>query len=204
MIRIIDYGLGNVLAFLNVYKRLNIPAGIARNEADLRDAERVILPGVGSFDHAMILLQQSGMRETLDEIVLSRQCPVLGVCVGMQILGSKSEEGKLPGLSWISGAVCKLKSTDGPTPLRLPHMGWNDVEPIVSSPLFSGLENDARFYFLHSYHFVCNNKEAVLAEADYGRRFACAIHSHQIFGVQFHPEKSHQYGTRLLKNFAEV
>jgi imidazole glycerol-phosphate synthase subunit HisH len=204
MIRIIDYGLGNVLAFLNVYKRLNIPSGIAKNESDLRDADRVILPGVGSFDHAMILLQQSGMREALDEIVLSQQRPVLGVCVGMQILGSKSEEGKLPGLSWISGSVCKLKSADGPTPLRLPHMGWNDVEPVVSSPLFSGLETDARFYFLHSYHFVCNSKEAVLAEANYGRRFACAIRSHHIFGVQFHPEKSHQYGTRLLKNFAEV
>jgi imidazole glycerol-phosphate synthase subunit HisH len=204
MIKIIDYGLGNVLAFLNVYKRLNIPAGIARIEADLQEASHLILPGVGSFDHAMSLLQKSGMREPLYEVVVSQNCPVLGVCVGMQILASKSEEGKLPGLSWISGSVCKLKPTDGHTPLRLPHMGWNDVKPIVSSPLFSGLENDARFYFLHSYHFVCDNKESVLAEADYGERFVCAVHSQNVFGVQFHPEKSHQYGIRLLKNFAEV
>jgi len=205
MIKIIDYGLGNVLAFLNVYKRLNIQAGVAKMAGDLEGASRVILPGVGAFDHAMELLQQSGMRETLDEMVLSRGVPVLGICVGMQILATDSEEGHLSGLSWIKGAVRKLKGTDEhKKPLHLPHMGWNDVEPVKSSPLFAGLETDARFYFLHSYHFICASREFVLSETDYGSRFVSAVHSRNIFGVQFHPEKSHQYGTRLLQNFAEI
>jgi glutamine amidotransferase len=204
MIKIVDYGLGNVLAFLNVYKRMNIPAGLAKTADDLKGASRVILPGVGAFDHAMELLQQSGMRETLDEMVLSRGVPVLGICVGMQILATTSEEGQLSGLSWIKGSVRKLKGTDEHKQLHLPHMGWNDVEPIKSSPLFAGLETDARFYFLHSYHFHCESRESILAETDYGSRFVCAVHSRNVFGVQFHPEKSHQYGNRLLENFAKV
>lgn len=204
MIRIVDYGLGNVLAFLNVYKRLNIPVAIAKTPTDLTDASRVILPGVGAFDHAMELLQRSGMREMLDELVLSRGVPVLGVCVGMQILAASSEEGQTSGLHWIAGSVRRLKATDEGVPLRLPHMGWNDVAPVGSSQLFAGLETDARFYFLHSYHLVCERRKSVLAETDYGNRFVCAVHSGNIYGVQFHPEKSHQYGARLLKNFAEV
>ena len=204
MIKIVDYGLGNVLAFLNVYKRMNIPAGVAKMACDLEGASRVILPGVGAFDHAMELLQQSGMRETLDEMVLSRGVPVLGICVGMQILSNTSEEGQLSGLSWIKGSVRKLKGPNEHKPLHLPHMGWNDVEPIKSSPLFAGLETDARFYFLHSYHFDCDSRESILAETDYGSRFVCAVHSRNVFGVQFHPEKSHQYGNRLLENFAKV
>ena len=204
MIRVVDYGLGNVLAFLNAYKRLNIPAAVARSAADLEGADRVILPGVGAFDHAVELLQKSGMRETLDEMVLTRGVPVLGVCVGMQILACESEEGRLSGLSWIKGAVRKLTSREERRSLRLPHMGWNDVEPVQSGGLFSGLEEGARFYFLHSYHMECDSRESVLAESGYGVRFTCAVHSGNIFGVQFHPEKSHEYGTRLLKNFAGV
>ena len=204
MIKIVDYGLGNVLAFQNVYKRLNIPISIAKSAADLEHATRIILPGVGSFDHAMELLQQSGMREKLDELVLDKKIPVLGICVGMQILAERSEEGKLPGLGWIRGSVSKLHDTDQRKQLRLPHMGWNDVTPVRLSGLFDGLEKDARFYFLHSYYFECQSRETVLAESDYGIRFACAVNLGNIYGVQFHPEKSHQYGTRLLQNFAEV
>ena len=204
MIKIVDYGLGNVQAFLNVYKRWSIPAVAVNNATDLADATRVILPGVGSFDHAMNLLQLSGMREVLDELILSDNVPVLGICVGMQILGVSSEEGQMNGLGWISGSVRKFKATDTSSLLRLPHMGWNDVEPIGSSKLFDGLEKDARFYFLHSYHFDCVHSDIVLAETHYGSRFACAVQSKNIFGVQFHPEKSHQYGARLLKNFAEI
>ncbi|MCZ6664123.1 MAG: imidazole glycerol phosphate synthase subunit HisH [Gammaproteobacteria bacterium] len=204
MIKIVDYGLGNVRAFLNVYKRLDIPAAVARTAADLGGASRVVLPGVGAFDHAMELLQQSGMRETLDDLVLSCNVPVLGVCVGMQILVESSEEGQASGLCWINGSVRKLRAADEHQRLRLPHMGWNDVEPVGSFKLFDGLEKDARFYFLHSYHFDCEAREQVLAETGYGTRFVCAVRSGNIYGVQFHPEKSHQYGTRLLKNFAEV
>lgn len=203
MIRIIDYGLGNILAFLNVYRRLNIPAAVARNSDELRDATRLILPGVGSFDHAMELLHQSGMRETLDGLV-NRGVPILGVCVGMQILAQQSEEGVKPGLGWIQASVRKLPGTNGNSRLQLPHMGWNDVVPSVHSSLFTGLERDARFYFLHSFYFDCEESGSELAETDYGIRFPSAVRSRNIFGVQFHPEKSHQYGTRLLKNFSEV
>jgi glutamine amidotransferase len=198
MITIIDYGLGNVLAFWNVYRRLNIAVGVAKAASELRNATKLILPGVGAFDHAMELLQRSGMRETLDEMVLARSVPVLGVCVGMQILAASSEEGKSRGLGWIEGDVRKFDGASA----RLPHMGWNDVKPAGSSALFAGLESDARFYFLHSYYFHCARSENILAEAEYGTTFSCAIQSNHVFGVQFHPEKSHRYGVRLLKNFA--
>jgi glutamine amidotransferase len=204
MITIIDYGLGNVLAFSNVYKRLNIPAALAKSASDLHGATKLILPGVGAFDHAMELLQQSGMRETLDEMVLSSAVPVLGVCVGMQILAASSEEGRARGLGWIDGDVRKFDVASFRQRTRLPHMGWNDVKPVGPSALFGGLESDARFYFLHSYYFHCARSENVLAQAEYGTTFACAVQARQIFGVQFHPEKSHRYGTRLLKNFAEL
>lgn len=204
MIKIIDYGLGNILAFLNIYKRLNIPAAVARNADELKEASRLILPGVGSFDHAMELLQKSGMRESLDDLVLNRSIPVLGVCVGMQIMAERSEEGVLPGLGWIQASVRKLHGSEGESPLRLPHMGWNDVVSVASSGLFTGLERDALFYFLHSYYFDCESSGTALAETDYGMRFVCAVNSCNIHGVQFHPEKSHQYGTRLLQNFSKV
>ena len=202
MIKIIDYGLGNVLAFLNVYKRLNIPATVAKTTRDLDDASRIVLPGVGSFDHAMELLQESGISEKLDELVLSRRIPILGICVGMQILAESSEEGQMSGLGWIKGSVRNLRNNN--PNLCLPHMGWNDVEPVVTSKLFKGLEKGARFYFLHSYYFDCNSHDSVLAETHYDTRFACAVHSKNIYGVQFHPEKSHHFGTQLLKNFSEV
>jgi glutamine amidotransferase len=204
MITIIDYGLGNVRAFSNVYKRLDIPVAVAKCASDLQDATKLILPGVGAFDYAMELLQRSGMRETLDELVLSRAVPVLGVCVGMQILAPTSEEGQLQGLGWIDGDVCEFDAARFQPRILLPHMGWNDVKPVEPSSLFAGLESNARFYFLHSYYFRCTRRENVLAQAEYGSTFSCAVHSKNIFGVQFHPEKSHHFGARLLKNFAEL
>lgn len=204
MIAIIDYGLGNVLAIHNVYKRLNVPVRVVRNANDLNGATRLILPGVGSFDHAMELLEQSGMRRRLDELVLGDGMPVLGICVGMQLLARSSDEGNFAGLGWIDGAVRKLHAERPEISLRLPHMGWNNVSPCGDSPLFAGLQRDARFYFLHSYYFDCEHREHVLAEADYGGAFACAVRTNRVHGVQFHPEKSHEWGTRLLKNFCEV
>jgi imidazole glycerol-phosphate synthase subunit HisH len=204
MIVIIDYGLGNVRAFANVYKRLNIPAAIGRQASDLTSATKLILPGVGSFDHAMELLQGSGMRETIDHMVLQRSVPVLGVCVGMQILAAASDEGKVAGLGWIGGRVRKLPVDTSPTPARLPHMGWNDVRPVAASPLFAKLERDARFYFLHSYYFHCDSRSNVLAEVEHGIAFPCAVHAKNIYGVQFHPEKSHNFGQQLLQNFGEL
>jgi glutamine amidotransferase len=202
MIAIIDYGLGNLKAFFNVYKSLNIPVIIAKVSEDLENASKVIIPGVGSFDYAMERLNKSGMRQTLDEIVTHLNVPVLGVCVGMQMLARSSEEGTLQGLGWIDGEVKKFDPSTLVQSTRLPHMGWNDVRPIVKNSLFNGLEQDARFYFLHSYYFYCHKRENVIAVTDYGGEFVCAVNSGNIFGVQFHPEKSHQCGIQLLKNFA--
>ena len=204
MISIVDYGLGNIRAFANMYKRMNIDVQVATDPADLSALTRIILPGVGAFDQAMKLLQASGMRQVLDELVLGRKVPVLGVCVGMQILANASDEGSLPGLGWIPGRVRAFKSVPQSADLPLPHMGWNDVHPTAPMPLFEGLESDARFYFLHSFFFDCAQEDHTAATASYGIDFSCAVHSSNVYGVQFHPEKSHHYGTRLLKNFAQL
>lgn len=204
MITIIDYGLGNVKAFANVYNSLNIPVTVANRVEKLKCAEKLILPGVGSFDHAMERLQNSGMREMLDELVLKRHIPILGICVGMQILAHSSEEGQRAGLGWLAGEVKKFDVSKLKHDTHLPHMGWNDVEPQEHNHLFRGIEAGGRFYFLHSYYFYCCQKQNILAVTDYGGHFACAINSNNIYGVQFHPEKSHHYGVQLLKNFANL
>jgi glutamine amidotransferase len=204
MITIVDYGLGNIQAFSNMYKRMNIQARAARRAEELDGATHLILPGVGAFDHAMGLLQASGMRQALDEIVMRRKIPILGVCVGMQILAEQSEEGRFPGLCWIAGRVRAFSSVPTAAALPLPHMGWNDVSPMTGSRLFSGMETDARFYFLHSYFFECAEPTCVAATATYGADFACAVSAGNVHGVQFHPEKSHHWGAALLKNFAEL
>jgi glutamine amidotransferase len=204
MITIIDYGLGNVLAFVNVYKRLNIPATVAKSAADLVGASKLILPGVGSFDHAMEQLDQSGMRAPLQKMVREDKVPVLGICVGMQMLANSSDEGKLAGLGWVDGQVKKFDVNQMHAGTNLPHMGWNDVAPTVEGGLFKGLERDARFYFLHSYYFACKQRASILAQTDYGSDFSCAVRNDNVYGVQFHPEKSHHFGSQLLRNFAEL
>lgn len=202
MITIVDYGVGNIRAFLNAFKLLNLPARTATTPEELADAERIILPGVGAFDNAMARLDESGMRPTLTTLVADRKVPVLGVCVGMQMLGKSSEEGQRPGLGWIDGSVRSLRELDTAGDLRLPHMGWNEVRPAADNPLFRGLDEAWRFYFLHSFFFDCARNEDVAAVASYGREFCCAVRSDNVFGVQFHPEKSHHFGTTLLNNFA--
>jgi glutamine amidotransferase len=201
MIAIIDYGLGNIKAFANIYHKLDIPARIVKQGNDLSDATRIILPGVGAFDHAMKRLNDSGLRPAIEEKVLIQKIPALGVCVGMQMLAHSSEEGHLPGLGWINGAVKRFDPATLMHKTHLPHMGWNDVQPIKENSLFQGLYLDARFYFLHSYYLHCHNKEDILAVTDYGVQFTCAVNFGNIFGVQFHPEKSHHCGIQLLKNF---
>jgi glutamine amidotransferase len=203
MIRIIDYGLGNILAFQNMYKRMNVEVAIARQAADLRDASKLILPGVGAFDHAMELLEQSGMRAPLDELVLGKRLPVLGICVGMQILARSSDEGSRPGLGWLDARVRHF-TTLQPEGLLIPHMGWNDVTPVSDSKLFTELTDAARFYFLHSFYFHCERQQDVAAVSSYGGDFSSAVQAGNIHGVQFHPEKSHHFGAQLLKNFAEL
>ena len=204
MIAIIDYGLGNVLALANCYINMNIPFVVAKSSKDLLNATKLILPGVGSFDHAMQQLNQSGMRVMVEKLVTSSCIPVLGICVGMQMLAKSSSEGSMPGLGLIDGDVKKFEISLMPKVTNLPHMGWNDVKPVVDSGLFKGLGQTARFYFLHSYYFECHQHSDVLAVTDYGRSFTSAVNRDNLFGVQFHPEKSHHFGSQLLKNFAEI
>ena len=203
MISIVDYGLGNVQAIANIYKRLEIPAVLASTAEALASADRVILPGVGAFDWAMMRLNESGMRPTLDRLVVEERKPVLGICVGMQMLAKRSDEGSSDGLGWVDADVRRFDAVTSGAVVQLPHMGWNDVSPRAGDPLFDGLEHDARFYFLHSYYFAPRQPGDVLAETDYGGSFACAVRRDNVMGVQFHPEKSHKWGIQLLKNFAE-
>lgn len=204
MITLIDYGVGNINAFVNVYKRVDVPVKIAKTKEDLIGAEKLILPGVGHFDHAMTQLNNSGMRDTLDKMVLLDKIPVIGICVGMQMMANNSDEGTLEGLKWIDASVRKFDESKINQVTRLPHMGWNDVKPVKDIPLFNGLEKDAIFYFLHTYYFECNNPNDIMAVTEYGGEFASAAHHENKYGIQFHPEKSHSYGETLLHNFAKL
>jgi glutamine amidotransferase len=204
MIAIVDYGLGNIRAFANVYKRLGMEHVIATEASHLAGADKVILPGVGAFDEAMSLLGKSGMREPLDELVLGKRVPVLGICVGMQILSQGSDEGRSPGLGWIEGRVRMFDVSGLPHKTGLPHMGWNTVSSLREHPLLRELPPDPRFYFLHSYYFECAKPNDAVAQAVYGSPFACVVSSGNVHGVQFHPEKSHANGVGLLRNFGEM
>lgn len=201
MITLINYGLGNIQAFHHIYTHLNIPVSVASKPADLLHAERIILPGVGSFDWAMNRLNETGMRENLDELVLGKKIPVLGICVGMQMMAKCSEEGELNGLGWFNARIQRFDEKLFTESTHLPHMGWNDVNPVADHFLFEGLI-DPRFYFLHSYYFVPGHPSQKLATTHYGCEFTSAAGNGHILGVQFHPEKSHKWGIQLLKNFA--
>jgi imidazole glycerol-phosphate synthase subunit HisH len=204
MIRIVDYGVGNIQAFLTMFKRLGLEATRARCAADLEGATRLVLPGVGAFDTAMTLLNQSGMRPRLEEMVLAQQVPVIGICVGMQMLAGGSDEGVLPGLNWVPGRVKAFANTAVSQDLPMPHMGWNDLQVRPGNKLFTDFEPEPRFYFLHSYYFDAEDKADVAATAQYGLDFDCIVSKGHIHGVQCHPEKSHHFGAQLLKNFAEL
>jgi len=204
MIAIIDYGVGNIKAFANIYKNFNIPYKIAKSIDDLNDVTKLILPGVGSFDHAMQSLHDSGMKEKLDELVLDKKIPVIGICVGMQMLAKKSDEGQMSGLGWIDGEVKKFSREKLDINLPLPHMGWNNIVLNQENRLFDNLDEELRFYFLHSYYFQCNKSEDSMAIASYGENFTCVVNNNNIYGIQCHPEKSHSNGMQLLKNFGEL
>lgn len=204
MIVLIDYGVGNISAFLNIYKQLNIPARTAKTVSELEGAAKLILPGVGHFDYAMQRFNDSGMRDTVDEMVRTGKKPVIGICVGMQMMAKSSDEGQLPGLGWIDAHVEKFSDSQRSAKMPLPHMGWNDVYALKKNPLFTGLEQDARFYFLHSYYFKCAWPQDAVAEAEYGIRFTAAVNHENVYGIQCHREKSHHFGIQLLKNFAEL
>ena len=205
MIKIIDYGVGNIRAFLTLFKRLNIPVELATTNNQILSASKLILPGVGAFDHAMQSLNNSGMRPGIEEMVLNQEIPLLGICVGMQMLATESEEGSLPGLNFIPGKVISFKNNSSSSSLPSPHMGWNDVNFVNKlNGIGKDFETSSRFYFLHSYYYEVQNKEHISAISDYGFLFEAAINKKNIYGAQFHPEKSHKWGAKLINNFVEI
>jgi glutamine amidotransferase len=205
MIIILNYGMGNPGSMHNMFRRIGTRAEVTLDIDKLMSASAIVLPGVGSFDNGIQKLQAAGIMEHLEKRVLHDKIPFLGVCLGMQMLFERSEEGSLPGLGWISGPVLRFNfSSITKTSLKIPHMGWNLVRPTNHETLFRGLEQEPRFYFVHSYHGVCLDKANVLGTSDYGYSFVSAVQKENIFGVQFHPEKSHRFGMTLLKNFAEI
>lgn len=205
MIVLIDYGIGNLQAFLNLYQRLHIPVMVATTVEDIEKADKLVLPGVGHFDHAMKRFNSSIMKDTVIRKVTEEKVPIIGICVGMQMLANFSDEGLEKGLGWIPGRVRSLKNKLAESNLPMPHMGWNDVVAMNEQPLFKNLKlDDTRFYFLHSYYFEPEQADFCIARCDYGLSFSCAVRKENVYGVQFHPEKSHHFGEQLLKNFAEL
>jgi glutamine amidotransferase len=204
MITIINYGSGNIRAIGNIYERLKIPFKIANHPMEIKGAQKIILPGVGAFDETISMLDESGFRSVLDHEVLVNKISVLGICVGMQILAKRSEEGTLPGLGWINGEVKKIDVTLLPAKPKIPHLGWNSVEITKANKLFNDIDEEQGFYFLHSYYFQCNDQVDIMSTTFYGKNFASSVNHKNIYGVQFHPEKSHQNGVNLLKNFANI
>lgn len=205
MIRLVDYGIGNIQAFMTLFKRIGLIAERATTAHELSDSTHLILPGVGHFDHAMTKLNNSGLRPKLEDLVLNKKLPILGVCVGMQMLANRSDEGELPGLGWVPGHVRSFANNPSTAKLPMPHMGWNTVEPNPGSALFAkGFDDEPQFYFLHSFYFDALNKNDVSARAYYGMNFDAVVSRSNIHGIQCHPEKSHHWGAQLLKNFAEI
>ena len=204
MITIINYGSGNISAIGNIYDRLNIPFAVAHTPSEVNSAEKIILPGVGAFDETISMLDESGFRSILDKRVLEDGVPVLGICVGMQILAKKSEEGELPGLGWINGEVKKIDKSLLTEKPKVPHLGWNSIQVMKENKVFQNINPNDGFYFLHSFYFECFDEKDILSKTSYGKDFASSVNHKNIYGVQFHPEKSHQNGISLLKNFAKL
>ena len=204
MIAIVDYGSGNVAAIADIYKRLKLPHVVTREHGELREAERYVLPGVGAFDTTMRCLEDSGLVALLNEQVIERGKKILGICVGMQILGSSSDEGSLPGLGWIPGHIRQIDASTIAEAPKLPHMGWNSVRLSAPSALFEGVDLDRGFYFLHSYYFDAADPASVVATATCGTELPCAVTRGNVYGLQFHPEKGHSNGVAVFRNFASL
>lgn len=204
MIVIVDYHMGNVGSIKNMLLRAGYSATISADPAVLAAASKLILPGVGAFDTGMRNIAELGLREVLDRKALKERVPTLGICLGMQLLGASSEEGTLAGLSWIEAKSVKFVQPKDGTVLRVPHMGWNVLTLRRTGRLFANLSPNPRYYFVHSYHVVCQNEEDVVAVTNYGGEVVASVERGNIFGAQFHPEKSHRFGMEILQNFASL
>ncbi len=201
MIVVVDYGVGNLSSVGNMLRKAGGDVHISQDPAEILSADKLLLPGVGHFDHGMKMLNTSGLREAIDSFALELKRPLLGICLGAQILGNGSEEGDTPGLGWIDMECRKFKEMPG---FRIPHMGWSQIVLEKSSPLFNMMSDDARFYFVHSYRMHCKDSGDVLATATHGIDFTCAVQRGNIFGTQFHPEKSLRHGLAVMKAFVEL
>jgi len=204
MITIVDYGAGNIKSIQNMLKKIGVFSRISNSIEEIKNSEKLILPGVGHFDFGMKQLRASGLVEVLTQRVKEDKIPILGICLGSQMLGLKSEEGVEPGLGWIDMEIIHFDINKINATNKVPNMGWNYIKPAKNSKLLDGLDEKSRFYFVHSYHMQPNNAEDALCYSHYGYDFASAVASKNIFGVQFHPEKSHKFGMQLLKNFTEI
>lgn len=202
MICVIDYGVGNIGSVLNMIKKVGGQAVAIRDPKELELATKVLLPGVGSFDHAMAKLEACGFTQVLKDKAASGT-PFLGICLGMQLLSNGSDEGGRAGLGLIPGRVVKFK-LDERLDLKVPHMGWNKVRGLKQHALINDIADDSRFYFVHSYHYECEQAEDALLQTEYGYGFTSAVQRQNVMGVQFHPEKSHRYGMQLMRNFVEL
>lgn len=206
MIAILDYGMGNPSSIQNMVRKVGGEATITNDIDHIRSASAIVLPGVGAFDNGMEKLKATGMLDVLTTTVMNNRIPFLGICLGMQLLFECSEEGCLEGLGWLPGRVRRFDFARTPdnSRLKIPHMGWNVVRPIGNPSLFKGLNDEACFYFVHSYHVDCSNEKHTIASSSYGYEFTSAVRKDHIWGVQFHPEKSHRFGMALFKNFLEI
>jgi len=203
MITIIDYGMGNLGSISNMFKRIGVESEVTGNKEKIASAKKILLPGVGAFDAAMERINEGGYREILDRKALQEKVPVFGICLGMQLLTNSSEEGKLPGLGWIPAKTTKF-TFENDSKLKVPHMGWNRVYEKNQSLLIRDLPPEPRFYFVHSYYVLVENVNHILTTTIHGFEFNSIIQKENIYGAQFHPEKSHKFGMKLLENFARL
>lgn len=202
MITIIDYGVGNLGSIRNMLKRLGSQSVISGDREVIAKAEKLILPGVGSFDYGMTKLNDLNIVDILNERVLEDKTPILGICLGVQLMTKGSKEGELPGLGWFDAETVPFNFESTGQDLIVPHMGWNRVKSVKHSKILTDLEENPKYYFVHSYHLKANNEEDSLLKATYGYDFVAALERDNIIGVQFHPEKSHKFGLQLLKNYS--
>lgn len=203
MLAIINYGLGNLSSIQNMCRRLGIDATVTADPATIANASKLLLPGVGHFKRGMENLNNSGLRSLLDDLVLVKKKPVLGICLGAQLMTKHSEEGDVDGLGWVDATTVRFDSSriNG---LKIPHMGWSEITVTDQNPLWSNLPAAPRFYFVHTYHFLFQEVSEVSATCSHSYDFACAFQKENIFGTQFHPEKSHKFGMRVLENFNKL
>ena len=203
MIGIIDLGISNIGSVLNMFKYVGLDAKVIKNKFDLEVSSKLVLPGLGHFDRGMANLEKSGLMEVLNSRVLEDKVPILGICLGMQLMCLSSDEGKSNGLGWIDAKVKDFRKCDSP-PKKTPHMGWNLVSLQKTTTLSDEFEPETRFYFVHSYYVECANQSDVLVTTKYGIEFVSAFQVDNIIGTQFHPEKSHIFGAHLLKKFGNL